>query len=161
MKTAFITANGHIKAAWCNDQHLVVISEGLPARDTSAALAEVPFPPLGGPACRVRSAAKKLLAFKVRRASLLKKMLRPACGGESAGCGSAFCNGRSRINSLGLDCLSTASGHTLAGQNMTGRRFTSGGGRVENTLGKGRAEGGEAVPHRYGWNAGMKRGFWA
>eukprot|EP00930_Biecheleria_cincta_P084411 TRINITY_DN7388_c0_g1_i4.p1 TRINITY_DN7388_c0_g1~~TRINITY_DN7388_c0_g1_i4.p1 ORF type:complete len:748 (-),score=72.78 TRINITY_DN7388_c0_g1_i4:152-2284(-) len=62
-----LKTEGHVKAAWCNDEFLVIVSDGLPAWTASSAdyLGGIPLPPGGDSVCRVRTAAEQLLAFKV------------------------------------------------------------------------------------------------
>ena len=70
LSTHFRTAAGHVKAAFCNDDFLVVHSDGLP--EATLALDSIPQPAIGPDSpsgntsgCRIRSAVEKVHFFKV------------------------------------------------------------------------------------------------
>jgi len=70
LATTLKTQNSHIKAAWCNDEFLVVAADGIPNYDVMATsgtqwLHDIPLPPGGDTTCRVRTAAEQLNVFKV------------------------------------------------------------------------------------------------
>ena len=65
LSETFRVADGHVKAAWCNDKYMVVAAESLPAYDAAEALQGIPLPPGGDAVCRVRTAAPQLNVFKV------------------------------------------------------------------------------------------------
>merc|ERR1719181_2700752 len=59
------TVNNHVKAAWCNDEYLVISADGLPSWSASTYLNGVPLPPGGETTCRVRTAAEQLNVYKI------------------------------------------------------------------------------------------------
>lgn len=64
------TGNNHIKAAWCNDEYLVISADGTPqyaAGQTSSPtyLQGIPLPPGGDAKCRVRTAAEQTNVYKI------------------------------------------------------------------------------------------------
>ncbi|CAE8595016.1 unnamed protein product [Polarella glacialis] len=62
-----LKTDGHVKAAWCTEDFLVIVSDGKPSydADSDSYLGGIPLPPGGGANCRARSAAEQLLVFKV------------------------------------------------------------------------------------------------
>ena len=62
---ALRTKGGKIKAAYCNDEFLVIAAEGLPSNyNAETYLGLVPLPP-GDSACRVRTARKQTYVYKI------------------------------------------------------------------------------------------------
>jgi len=64
------TSGGHIKAAWCNDQYLVIAADGIPEYSPDSAtdpkyLHGIPLPPGGDSVCRVRTAASQMNVYKI------------------------------------------------------------------------------------------------
>ena len=59
---------GHVRAAYCNDEFLVILSDGMPASTMTLSHvpqpAEIPIPSLNS-SCRVRSALERVHAFKI------------------------------------------------------------------------------------------------
>ena len=83
LSETFRVADGHVKAAWCNDKYMVVAAESLPAYDAAEALQGIPLPPGGDDVCRVRTAAPQLNVFKV--ASIQQSpMLKPQTQNSTA-----------------------------------------------------------------------------
>lgn len=58
-------AGDHIKAAWCNDEFMVIAADGLPQHNADTYLQGVPLPPGGDTVCRVRTAGSQLNVYKV------------------------------------------------------------------------------------------------
>jgi len=62
------TSNVHVKAAWCNDEFLIIAADGNPQFSGGSAteyLKGIPLPPGGDTACRVRTAANQLNVYKI------------------------------------------------------------------------------------------------
>jgi len=62
------TSNNHVKAAWCNDEYLVIAADGNAQFSGGTAtnyLQGIPLPPGGDAACRVRTAANQLNVYKI------------------------------------------------------------------------------------------------
>jgi len=65
LKTAWSKGGHHVKAAWCNDEYLVISADGSPQYDAATYLKDIPQPPEGNAGCRVRTAAAQLHVYKI------------------------------------------------------------------------------------------------